>query len=186
MTPHRAPAEPPAVAPAAAPPPDLSRRGRGTLCRFARAPREGILKPRKPLEEVTVNRVLAVGLVTGLFAGCGPGAAPELAASRDDGTLLEVTPPAGPAYRRADGTKYKDRGGERELEVQIEDVRRLGGKTLSVFVGGGRTGEARVNSVGDALLERNSDLGQRVPAVRGGTRVEIKTPAGTRVVSGSF
>ncbi len=134
-----------------------------------------------------MKRVLAVGLVIGLLAGCGQGAAPELEAARDDGILLEVTLPAGPAYRGADGkAKYKDRGGERELEVEVEDVRSLRGTTLSVFVGGSRVGGARVNSLGDARLERNSDLGQRVPGVVKGTRVQVKTVSGTVVVAGSF
>lgn len=134
-----------------------------------------------------MKRVLAVGLVMGLLAGCDQGAAPELSAVRDDGILLTTLLRPAAAYRAADGkAKYKDRGGEREFEVEVEDVRSLRGKTLSVFVNGLRVGGARVNSLGEGRLELNSDVGQRVPAVRGGTRVQVKTPAGTLVVSGAF
>lgn len=134
-----------------------------------------------------MKQVLAVGLVMGLLVGCGQGAAPELAAARDGDVRLEVTLLAGAAYPAADGeAEYRDRGGERELEVEVEDVRSLRGQTLSVLVGGNRVGGARVNNFGDARLELNSDAGQRVPVVRSGTRVQVETPAGTLVVSGSF
>lgn len=134
-----------------------------------------------------MKRILAAGLVTGLLAGCGQGAVPELAAARDGGVLLETPLRPAAAYRGAGGeAKYKDRGGEREFQLEVEDVRRLRGETLSVFVGGSRVGRARVNSVGDARQGRNSDRGQRVPVVVKGTRVQVRTASGTVVVAGAF
>lgn len=132
-------------------------------------------------------QLLAAVLVMGTLVGCGQGAVPALETTRDAGILWLVPLRAAPAYPAANGkAKYQDRGGEQEFQVEIEDVRSLRGKTLGVFVGGNRVGGARVNSLGEGRLELNSDLGQNVPTVNKGTRVQVKTAAGTLVVSGSF
>ena len=91
------------------------------------------------------------------------------------------------AFPNAKGTaKYRDRGGEREFQVEVENVRRLAGRTLSVFVNGNKVGSMTVNTLGEARFNRNTDLGQRVPVIRSGSRVQVKTAAGRLVVSGIF
>lgn len=133
------------------------------------------------------KRVLSAGIVLLALVGCGQQALPALASLKDSGTRLEVRLSAAPGFAGAKGTaKYKNEGGERELQVEVENVRALKGQTLGVFVSGTRVGGARVNSLGEGRLELNSDRGQRVPTVPKGTRVQVKTSAGRAVVAGSF
>lgn len=90
-------------------------------------------------------------------------------------------------YPNAKGTaKYKDRGGEQEFQVEVENVKKLAGKKLSVFVNGNKVGTMQINQFGAGRLELNSDQGDKVPAIRGGSKVKVKTGAGVLVVSGSF
>ncbi len=90
-------------------------------------------------------------------------------------------------FPNAKGTaKYKDRGGEQEFQVEVENVKKLAGKKLSVFVDGNKVGTMRINQFGAGRLELNSDRGDNVPAISGGSKVQVKTGAGVLVVSGSF
>ncbi len=82
--------------------------------------------------------------------------------------------------------KYKADGGEREFQVELENARPLAGQTLSVYVNGAKAGSFRVSALGVGRLSRNSDLGQSVPAISAGARVQIKTAGGALVASGSF
>jgi hypothetical protein len=80
-------------------------------------------------------------------------------------------------------------GGEREFEAEVEDARRLAGKTLRVYVNGAAIGTMQVSRLGAAELRRNSDEGDAVPAIAAGSTVEVKQrPAdgGKLVVSGRF
>lgn len=90
-------------------------------------------------------------------------------------------------FPNAKGTaKYKDRGGEQEFQVEVENVKKLAGKKLSVFVNGSKVGTMRINQFGAGRIELNSDRGDNVPAISGGSKVQVKTGAGVLVVSGSF
>jgi len=102
-----------------------------------------------------------------------------------DRTRITLKPSA--AFPSATGkATFKARGGERELQIEVEHVRRLAGKRVVFTVGGVRLGTAKVNAFGAAQIERNSDRGQRVPAVRHGTKVKVRTAGGVLIVSGSF
>ena len=102
-----------------------------------------------------------------------------------DRTRIALKPSA--AFPRATGkATFRARGGERELQVEVEHIRRLRGKRVVFVVGGTRLGTAKVNAFGAARIERNSERGQRVPAVRHGTKVKVRTAAGVLIVSGSF
>jgi hypothetical protein len=91
------------------------------------------------------------------------------------------------AFPNASGhAKYRDRGGEREFQVEVEDVKSLAGTTLSVFVDGVKVGTTKVNSFGVARFNRNTDRGQSVPVIRTGSTVKVRTSGGTLVVSGTF
>jgi len=94
---------------------------------------------------------------------------------------------AAKAFPAAKGAAtFKSKAGERELDAEVEHVRRLAGKRVSFWVAGKRLGTATVTSLGAAHIVRNSERGQFVPAVRAGTVVKVKTAAGVLVVSGSF
>ena len=88
-------------------------------------------------------------------------------------------------FRNANGkAKFKSEGGERELEVEVEDVR--AGLELLFLLDDIRLGTRTTDAFGRANLELNSDRGATVPSTVAGRKVTIKTAAGATVVSGSF
>lgn len=82
--------------------------------------------------------------------------------------------------------KWTSKGGERELEVQIEDAEKLAGKTLAVRIGGKLVGSMKVNSLGRARLELTTEAGHNAPSSVDGKKVGIPTKPGTLVASGRF
>jgi predicted PilT family ATPase len=110
---------------------------------------------------------------------------PAALASGGDGTRIALKPVK--AFPAAKGSaKFKAKPGERELQVEVEHIRRLAGRRVVVVVGGAKLGTAKVSALGAARLSRNSELGQRVPQVSAGTVVKVRTGGGTTVVKGSF
>jgi hypothetical protein len=106
-------------------------------------------------------------------------------ASGGEGTRIALKPAK--AFPAAKGSaKFKAKPGERELQVEVEHIRRLAGRRVIFVVAGAKMGAARVNSLGAARLDRNSERGQQVPQVKAGTVVKISTAGGRTVVSGSF
>ena len=90
------------------------------------------------------------------------------------------------AYPGARGSaQYQAQTGHRELQVEVEHIRSLRGKQVLFYVNGAKIGAARVNGLGKAEISRNTELGQRVPQVRAGTKVVVRTSRAA-VVSGSF
>jgi hypothetical protein len=81
--------------------------------------------------------------------------------------------------------QYQAQTGHRELQVEVEHIRSLRGKQVLFYVNGAKIGAARVSGLGKAGLSRNTELGQRVPQVRAGTKVVVRTSRAA-VVSGSF
>src|SRR5690349_24402652 len=107
---------------------------------------------------------------------------PAVLAKGGDGTRIALQPSK--AFPAAKGSaKFKAKPGERELEAQVEHVRRLAGTRVTFFVGGERLGSARVNGFGAAHIERRNAA---VPAVSAGTAVRVKTAGGALIVRGSF
>jgi hypothetical protein len=106
-----------------------------------------------------------------------------LAANND----VKITLKAGPKFPKAKGTaKYRNRGGERELQVEVENVKNLAGKTLNVFAKGNKVGTMKINQLGAGRLELNSTLGHTVPNMGPGSKVQVKTAQGVIVVAGTF
>ena len=109
-------------------------------------------------------------------------AVPSVLASGGGGTRIVLRPAK--AFPAAKGSAtFKAKAGERELEVQVEHVRRLAGRTVMFYVGGKRLGNAKVGTLGAAHIERRNGA---VPAVRAGTAVSVKTAGGILIVKGSF
>jgi hypothetical protein len=101
------------------------------------------------------------------------------------GTRITLKPAK--AYPAAKGSaKYKAKAGERELQVEVEHIRRLAGRRVVIAVAGVRLGAARVSALGAAQINRNTERGQRVPQVSAGTVMKVRTAGGATVVSGSF
>lgn len=100
-------------------------------------------------------------------------------------TRISLAPTA--EYARAKGkADYKVKGGEREFQVEVENVKKLAGKSLGVFVNDAKVGMAKVNSLGEGRLELNTDLGNKVPNIKAGDKVQVKDPSGVVIVSGKF
>ena len=114
-------------------------------------------------------------------------ALPAGAQAAGSGTQLRATLHGSAAFPGADGkARFRDRGGEQELEVEVEDANRLAGTRLRALAGGKQVGTLRINRFGIGSLNLNSDQGDTVPAVKAGTTVRVRTAGGTLVVSGSF
>jgi hypothetical protein len=83
--------------------------------------------------------------------------------------------------------KYKNRNGERELQVEAENLRV--GTVVSVCVSGLRADGATANALGNARLNLNSNAGQTVPNVTSGTAIAVRAGgscSGALIASGSF
>jgi hypothetical protein len=101
------------------------------------------------------------------------------------GTRIALKPAK--AYPAAKGSaQYKAKPGERELQVEVEHIRRLAGRQVVIVVAGAKLGTAKVSALGAAQISRNSERGQRVPQVSAGTAVKVRTVSGTTIVTGSF
>lgn len=103
------------------------------------------------------------------------------------GTRTRITLTSAGTYANAKGkATYKVNGSEREFQVEVENIKKLAGQSVNVFVNGKKVGTATVDALGAARLNRNSDLGQTVPNIKAGDKVQVKNAAGVLIVSGSF
>jgi hypothetical protein len=110
---------------------------------------------------------------------------PTVLAKGGDGIRILLKPAK--AFPAAKGSaKFKSTAEERELQVEVEHVRRLAGKRVVFVVGGKKLATKKVNRFGAAEINRNSERGQFVPAVSKGTAVKVRTAAGVLIVRGSF
>ena len=99
--------------------------------------------------------------------------------------ILLRPPTTNAAFARANGeAKFENQGGERELEIEVEDI--PAGTQLVFYLGDTEIARATANSFGNARINLNSDRGATVPSSVAGKTVVVKTPAGAVVVSGSF
>jgi hypothetical protein len=126
--------------------------------------------------------VVAIFVATFVFAALAP--APEAQAKSGD---LKISLQGSNAYPNAKGSaKYRNRGGEQEFQVEVENVKQLAGQKLIVFVSGKKVGTLKINDLGAGRLNLNSTQGDRVPRIESGSKVQVKTGAGVLVVSGKF
>jgi hypothetical protein len=106
-------------------------------------------------------------------------AAPAVQAK--DGRIIALK--ASSAFPGAKGKAKFQTEGQRELEIEVEHVRRLAGKQVNFFVGAKKVGSKRISALGAAQLDRR---GSNFPAVNSGTRISVKTASGRLIVSGRF
>ena len=91
------------------------------------------------------------------------------------------------AYGNANGSaQYQSQPGQRELQVEVQRVRSLAGKTVVFSAAGMTLGKAKVSTRGQADITRNTDLGQKVPSIAHGSSVTVRTTGGKLIVSGRF
>jgi hypothetical protein len=108
-------------------------------------------------------------------------AAPAVQAKGEPGIRIALKSSA--AFPGVSGKAKFQNQGQRELEIEVEHVRRLAGKRVNFFVNSTKVGSARVNGLGAAQVNRR---GARFPAITAGTRIKVKTAAGKLIVSGRF
>ncbi len=108
-------------------------------------------------------------------------AAPAVQAKNDPGTRIALK--SSGAFPGASGKAKFQTKDQRELEIEVEHIRRLAGKRVNFFVNSTKVGSARVNGLGAAQINRR---GATFPSVGAGTRIKVKTAAGKLIVSGSF
>ncbi len=91
------------------------------------------------------------------------------------------------AHYRANGSaQYQSQPGQRESQVEVQHVRSMAGRTVVFSAAGVRLGSARISPRGQADITRNTELGQKVPAIAHGSNVTVRTAGGTLIVSGRF
>ena len=108
-------------------------------------------------------------------------AAPAVQAKGGPGTRIALK--SSGAFPGASGKAKFQNEGQRELEIEVEHVRRLAGTRVNFFVNSTKVGSARVNGLGAAQINRR---GASFPAINAGTRIKVKTAGGRLVVSGQF
>jgi opacity protein-like surface antigen len=108
-------------------------------------------------------------------------AAPAVQAKDEPGSRIALKSSA--AFPGASGKAKVQHQGQRELEIEVEHVRRLAGKRVDFFVNSTKVGSARVNGLGSAQVNRR---GASFPTVNAGTRIKVKTAGGKLIVSGRF
>ena len=91
------------------------------------------------------------------------------------------------AFPNASGkAKYNVDGANRELQIEVEDIKALAGTKVLFVVDGSTVGMRKVKLTGAAKLTLRTQAGQDVPNIQPGSTVEVRTPAGTPIVAGSF
>ena len=97
------------------------------------------------------------------------------------GTIIALK--ASNAFPGAKGKAKSQVEGQRELEIEVEHVRRLAGKRVNFFVNAKKVGSARISGLGAAQINRRNSS---FPAINSGTRILVKTASGVTIVSGRF
>ncbi|MDX6415145.1 MAG: hypothetical protein QOG06_780 [Gaiellaceae bacterium] len=129
-----------------------------------------------------MKRITTLFAVTALLLAVS---VPTVLASGGPDTRIVLK--AAKAFPAAKGSaKFRAKGGQRELEAEVEHVRRLAGKRVTFYVAGTKLGTVKVSALGAAHISRSTQLGQAVPAVSAGTNVTVRKAAGAKIVSGSF
>ncbi|HEX8476007.1 MAG TPA: hypothetical protein VF666_18555 [Pyrinomonadaceae bacterium] len=82
--------------------------------------------------------------------------------------------------------EYRAEGGERRLEIEVENVNLPSGTLLNVLVDNVQIGTIRLEGGGKGELELRTDNGQFVPLVNSRSRVVIATQGGVTLVAGAF
>lgn len=104
---------------------------------------------------------------------------PALSRGSSNETRLEANLTGSIDYPDADGrARYRDRGGEQELQIEVEDG--PANTPVTFLVDGKAVGSGTTDGFGDARLNLNSDEGEHVPSVVVG--IEVSVEAGDLVV----
>lgn len=139
---------------------------------------------------ITQSKLAAAGIAAVLAA------APAVALASHHGARTNSAPStanwqiplrAGAAFPRANGSaQYQSQPGQRDLQVEVQHIRSLAGRTVVFSAAGMTLGSARVSSLGQADISRNTEVRQNVPSIAHGSSVTVKTTGGQLIASGRF
>jgi hypothetical protein len=97
----------------------------------------------------------------------------------------EIRLSGSPTYPNVRGTaRFENDGGSTRLRVELNGASALGGSTLDALIGGTKVGSMGVEDRGRARLDLRGSTA--VPMAVADTTLEIKTPQGVLVASGTF
>jgi hypothetical protein len=100
-------------------------------------------------------------------------------------TVALRAPTTNAAFASAHGeAKFENQGGERELEIEVEDI--PAGTALVFYIGDVEVARVTADALGHARINLNSDRGGNVPVSVSGQSITVKTPEGVVVVTGTF
>ena len=126
------------------------------------------------------TRAAVICTLLALAAACSDSSAPV-----DPSTIELRPPPTGAAFPGANGqASFENEGGERELEIQVQDV--PAGTALVFFLDNAQIATQTADVNGGARINLNSDAGATVPTSVAGKVVSVRTAAGVIVVTGTF
>ncbi len=92
--------------------------------------------------------------------------------------------PSGSVNPHGDATYEVYQSGQRELEIEAEDVNAADGTIISFFVDGSAVGQIALSGQ-RAKLQLKTELGQAVPTVNAGSTVAVRNGAAT-ILNGTF
>ena len=99
----------------------------------------------------------------------------------------QITMHGSAGYPKANGSaQYQSQSGHREVQLEVQRVRSLAGRTVVFSAGGMTLGSTKVPATGRADITRNTELGQKVPTIVHGSPVSVRTAGGQLITSGRF
>ncbi len=130
------------------------------------------MKARILVFATLIAALLVGGLAQAAFAGV-------------DGMHIELHATA--KFEGATGKAvYRDTGTEQEFVVKAENLQKLIGKNLHVFVNDTEVGVVEVDSLGKVQLVYKTYMGDTVPVVVVGDHIKLYKKDGTCVLKGQF
>ena len=131
------------------------------------------------------NQLKLIAMLSIIIASLFFSAFPFTQVALAKGTVTTIKLIGSAPYLSAKSTaKYKV-DTQREFQVEVENVKALAGKTLSVSVNGIKVGSFVVNNLGIGRLNLNTSRGNNVPRIQTGAIVRVKF-GNIVVVSGKF
>jgi hypothetical protein len=114
-------------------------------------------------------------------------AAPAAALAASSTVDWQIPMHGSAAYSKANGSaQYQSQPGQRDLQLEVQHVRSLAGKTVVFSAAGMTLGSAKISLNGQADITRNTELGQKVPSIYRSSSVVVRTTDGKLVTSGRF
>jgi hypothetical protein len=91
------------------------------------------------------------------------------------------------SYPKANGSaQYQSQPGQREIQIEVQHIPSMAGKTVVCTVAGTTLGHTKVSRLGQADIIHNTELRQKVPPISHGSTVTVRTASGVLIAYGRF